>query len=252
MIAFKQNVDLQGSIRDVGFGLLSSILILLISNAYESRAFIKIWFQSWLKPSKPVRISMAYFFRIRVNGKYLLIDSHRRPGSGYQPVGGVYKYLPNETSTLFNSLGIEDINGIPIDVDSKNDLRCIVKKRKHLPKFIRWFNSKKDRETDPWREFYEELVASGILPHNKFPYLQYVHCGCNYEGIKDPDFFTYDEFLYADIFELKPDGPEQLGALIALDPPQSDQIIFATHDEIQNGRTVTGKVILPQTKKILT
>ncbi|MCF2501353.1 SMODS-associated NUDIX domain-containing protein [Dyadobacter chenhuakuii] len=195
---------------------------------------------------------MAYLFRIKVSGKYLLVKNHRRPDSGYQPVGGVYKYLPNETTTLFNDLGIENINGIDVDSDSRNDLRCVLSKRMKLPKFITWFNSKKDRETDPWREFYEELIQENILQQEDFPYIQYIHCKSNYEGIKASTFFPIDEFLYADIYEFKVENSVQQSALDKLATIESIEYIFATPQEIINGATATGKVILPHSKKLLT
>ena len=249
---FKDKSDVQGSFRDIGIGMIVSLTVTGLSKMYENRVYLRILLQSYIKPHRSVRVSMAYLFRIKVSGKYLLVRNHRRPETGYQPVGGVYKYLPNETTTLFNELGIENINGIEVDTDSRNDLRCVLSRRVKLPKFISWFNSKKDRETDPWREFYEELVKENILRHSDFPYIQYIHCKSDYEGIKPSTFFPTDEFLYADIFELKVESAAQQRALDELVTIDSTDFIFATPQEIDNGATATGKVILPHSKKLLT
>ena len=46
-----------------------------------------------------VRISFAYLFRIKVNGKYFLVRNERGTGK-YQPVGGVYKVHSEEANYL--------------------------------------------------------------------------------------------------------------------------------------------------------
>lgn len=233
-------------------GIIVSLTLTMLSTLYERRQYISVFFQSYRHPLRRVRVSMAYLFRIKVAGEYLLVKNHRRPDAGFQPVGGVYKYLPNETASLFNHLSVENINGIEIDTDSENDLRCVLSKRMHLPKFIDWFNSRKDRETDPWREFYEELIKENILQREVFPYIIYSHCKTVYEGIKPPTFFPIDEFLYADIFELKLENSSQQSALVKLrSGDSSGEYIFATPEEIKNGFTTDGKVILPHSKKIL-
>ena len=42
------------------------------------------------------------------------------------------------------------------NVDETDDLRIFIKGR-YLLKFMEWFDSMKDREYDPYREFCEEL-----------------------------------------------------------------------------------------------
>src|SRR5690606_19765064 len=121
---------------------------------------------------KPIRITVAYLFRIEVNGQYLLVRN-QRDIPGYQPPGGVYKYLRRENADLFDKLGLIPDSKISIDVIAENDLRLHMKTRRKLLKFIRWFNKRKWREVDPWREFFEELIKPGILSHENFPHIQY-------------------------------------------------------------------------------
>src|SRR5690606_17970355 len=62
-------------------------------------------------PNTYIRVSIAYLFKIYVDGKYLLVKG--RNIDQLQPVGGVYKRLP-ESSMLFNQLGILDDKEISI------------------------------------------------------------------------------------------------------------------------------------------
>lgn len=250
---FKGQSDFQDSLRDAGIGLVLAALLGLIIQAWENKEYLRIWVQSYFRPRQPVRVSMAYLFRIEIDGHFMLIRNHKNPARGYQPIGGVYKYLKAETASLFQKLGITADVRIPVDDDSRNDLRCNIRHRRDLPEFLRWFNAKKDREVDPWREFYEELIVGGWLSQQDFPYIQYCHCKSEYEGIKPPDAFNTDEFLYADIVELKPENSRQIVALKRLfdERDQYDEYMFATPEEIRAGRTANGRVILPHAMKIL-
>ncbi|AUD05411.1 SMODS-associated NUDIX domain-containing protein [Spirosoma pollinicola] len=247
--------DIKDSVRDAGLGVLFAAGTSLLVLAWESKQYLRVLIQSYIKPTKAVRVSMAYLFRIEVDGQFLLVRNHKNPLRGYQPVGGVYKYLKRETASLFQELGIAvDIRpGIGVDDDSRNDLRCKINERRHLPAFLRWFDAKRDRETDPWREFYEELIVEGLLKQEDFPYIQYCHFKSDYEGIKSPDAFPIDEFLYADIIELKPENSKQIDELKRLFVQRSlnDIYTFATPEEIRSGSTSTGITILPHAKKIL-
>lgn len=250
---FENDKDLQGSLRDISLGIFATVLINIIAAARNNKEYLKILFQSYIKPNKAVRISISYLFRIEVDGHFMLVRNHKNPSRGYQPVGGVYKYQKEETTDLFQDLTIDVDNSIPVDDDSRNDLRCVINKRRHLPEFIRWFNSKKNRELDPWREFYEELISEGILTQDDFPYIQYKYRGSIYEGIKPPDKFKYDEFLYADIIQLKAEGSKQVNAIRNLYNNRftRQDYIFVTSEEIKKGSSEQGQVIIPHSLKIL-
>ncbi|WP_374123545.1 SMODS-associated NUDIX domain-containing protein [Leptotrichia hongkongensis] len=51
---------------------------------------MKIWFQFLFRWNKNIRLSCAYLFQIKQDGKYLLIKGNQI--EQYQPVSGVYKY----------------------------------------------------------------------------------------------------------------------------------------------------------------
>ncbi len=111
-------------------------------------------------------------FRIEVNGKYLLIRSHRIPNK-FQPVGGVYKYIFPEGKRQLEEMTLITDSHFENDEDNEYDLRLKMRDRSNLPKFLNWFIKGENREVDPWREFYEELIKAEILPHNVFEHIQY-------------------------------------------------------------------------------
>lgn len=234
----------------VSIGLLIAwlveTLIFLISNWKRWRLYkTKIW-----KRNQPVRVTIAYLFRIEINGSYILIKRHKKDRVGYQPIGGAFKYFKDETRECFNELGVEPCNHVARDEDTDQDLRVQVRERKKLIEFLKWVESRKNREVDPWREFYEELVEPGLLPEEHFKHIKYVFIGKHEEGIIKSPVFSIDEFRYAEIYELKPENDYQRKAIADLIRYKKD-IVFAKPEEIRRGSTDDGKQILPHTFKIL-
>lgn len=236
---------------NIGLGLLLGSLVDFLVYLWEEKNRIKIILQTqFLKRNQPIRISLAYLFRIQVDGKFLLVKNHRGQ-PGYQPVGGVYRYLPVENADIFDELGVIPCSYMPIDKQSRNDLRKHLKHRHHLNKFLKWFESKKNREIDPWREFYEELIADEIVDGKIFPYIQFNLIRSDYGRVQRSEAFPIDEFLYADIFELKWENEQQKAEITRLLEVKNEKFLFATAQEIQQGYTKEGKVILQHSKKIL-
>lgn len=235
----------------IGFGFLLVTLIDILTYVWEEWNKIYLILQAYgLKRNIPIRVSMAYLFRIQFKGKFLLVRNHRDQ-PGYQPVGGVYKYLYGENQQLFSKLGIEMCHFMPVDNESKNDLRKIILKRKNLISFLKWFDSKENREVDPWREFYEELIVDGILSSNVFPHIQYNLCYANRTEIQRSVKFPTDELLHVDVYELKLSNQQQNDAIEILFQSPNELYLFATPEEIIKGYTHDGKVILSHTKKLL-
>lgn len=203
-----------------------------------------------IKRDQPIRVTVAYLFRIEVNGKYALIKRHKKDNPGYQPIGGSYKYLKEENRELFDKLGIEPCNHVPRDEDTENDLRIIIKKRKNLIAFLKWFESRKNRELDPYREFYEELISPGLLSNETFRHIKYVYIGKHIEGVLKSPIYPQDELRYADIFELRTDNDKQKKEILELQN-KGNEVIFVTPDEINKKATNTGSTILPHSFKIL-
>jgi hypothetical protein len=236
----------------MALGTFFATLIGIITWIVENWSTIKLHIQArGLKSGKSIRLSMAYLFRIEVQGKFLLVRNHRDQ-PGYQPVGGVYKFLKQENQSQFKKLGVESCHAIPVDNDSTDDLRITIAKRKNVIPFLNWFDKKENRETDPWREFLEELICDGLLPAEHFPYIQYNLCDQHRTGIQPSKKFPTDELLHADIYELKWVNAEQKTAFHRLFNTQvpHDKYVFATREEIERGHTVDGRVILEHTRKL--
>jgi SMODS-associated NUDIX domain len=246
---FISDTDAKGTVFKIALGFVSGAIIELIVYLFENRKNWKFFKTLFLKPNKPIRATVAYLFRIEVNGKYVLIKRHKNDRIGYQPIGGAFKYFKEENRELFHSLGIVPCNRVQRDSDTKDDLRIEITKRRRLLKFIKWFEGRKNREVDPWREFYEELVEPGLLPESMFKHVKYAFIYAHKEIESPSPIFNIDEFRYAEIYELRPDTDEQKKAIAEL--IDKGEIIFATSEEIRRGSTDSGKIILPHSKKIL-
>jgi hypothetical protein len=235
---------------DIGVGLYIAVLGKIGLVIWEEWRHIGVILQSlFIKPGKPVRVSMAYLIRIKINGKYFLIKNHRDQ-IGYQPVGGVYRYLENENADFFDRIGLIPDHNMRVDKESLNDLRKELRRRSRLFQFLKWFNSKKNRETDPWREFHEELIVDRLIAKEHFPYIQYTFCKSHITPIKSSVKFPIDEVLYADIYELKWENEAQQKEFEKLFGIDDERYVFATPQEIAAG-SKNGKTILPHSKKIL-
>ncbi|EPR71057.1 SMODS-associated NUDIX domain-containing protein [Cyclobacterium qasimii] len=145
-----------------------------------------------------VRLSIAYLFRININGKFLLVKSRRR--DYYQPVGGAFKTLPG-ADKVFEKLGVKPDKLVETEHGiAKSDLRVYVK-GVHIIEFLEWFKSKEDREISPWREFCEELISTDILPWKPFRYIDYKFKGTVQSPIINMDSGGKGLFLF-EVYDL--------------------------------------------------
>ena len=240
----------KNTVLKISIGLVVGGLVELCVFLVEHRKKWKLFKTLVIKHNQPVRVTIAYLFRIEMIGRYLLIRRHKNDNPGYQPVGGAYKYLKEENRELFDRLGVEPCNHVPRDEDTENDLRIIVKRRKNLIAFLKWFESRKNREMDPTREFREELIDANLLPDDIFRHIKYIFIGKHIEGVLKSPVYPTDELRYADIFELRTENDAQKQAINAL-IGKGNEVYFATPNEIRNGSTVNGERILPHTFKIL-
>lgn len=246
---FLDKGEIQGTVFKVALGLVIAGCIDFIVFIFENRKRWKLLCPKIWKPNTPVRVTVAYLFRIEDNGKYMLIKRHKKDFIGFQPVGGAYKYFKEENRENFDNLGIIPCNEVPRDNSTENDLRIVISKRKNLIDFFKWFDTRKNREIDPWREFCEELIEPGLLPAESFRHIKYAYICGHQEGILRNNDYPIDQFRYADIFELRLETDAQKQAIKALS--SNENIAFVTADEIRRGATNSGIRILPHTFKIL-
>jgi hypothetical protein len=165
-------------------------------------------------------------------------------------VGGVYKYFNPEGRKQLEKFGIITDNYITNDEVSEFDLRVKMRNRQKIQQFLEWFFRAENREIDPWREFYEELVEPGILPQCTFGYIHYDLIAQHFENIHYDKFFRIDTFKYADIYKPKYVNAEQEKEMRGLCCKQSNDYIWVTEQEIMQERSNDAKRIAEHTKKI--
>lgn len=241
---------------DKGFNVLSiitgAVLGIAIEDLYHSIQDIsdtKDWKKEqrklkrgrFIDDNSLIRISFAYIFRVKVDGKFLLVMNSRHTGK-YQPVGGVYKMEESERQFLTDSFGCMDDKMIPIDSSSKNDYRLRVK-NKYLRRFVRRFNSKKsvrEKVDNLSREFREELIETGILPEDVFGSIKYSYVGRYYNGVKFTPHFSCYELLMGDVVTLIANETQQDCLRRLMNESSNTDVAFFTDEQI--GRLGVGTV----------
>lgn len=193
---------------------------------------------------------MAYLFKIECRGKYLLVKNTRFENETYQPVGGVYKFFHPEATDKLSTMTIITDNSIENDEVSEHDLRLKMSKRKYLRKFLKWFFKSEERETNPWREFYEELVGTNILPKDQFNYVYCNLVGRHFEPIHKDPYYNLDTFKYVDVYTPRYINRKQEYEIEKLLSIESDRFIWVTEEEIKKKFSSDGKRISDHTHKI--
>ncbi|UCS93277.1 hypothetical protein KZP23_21950 [Echinicola marina] len=215
------------------------------SIAWENREHLGLFFKTRFTKYKDmdIRFSMSGIYKIQIPGtnKYLLVLNRRIPDQ-LQPVGGAYKRFGDDS--LFNKWGYRpdnSRNGLDVDDKSSKDLRFMVKGR-YVIEVLNWFDSKQERETEPRREFKEELIDTGILDSDVFNYFDQKHIRRFSKNLVWSDYFTCFEILTYDVFELKP-NEEQRRALVELDKQGTklgNGFAIVSCDDIQQLRLMEG------------
>lgn len=242
--------NLKPELYGITIGIVAAILIEYGLLIYQKRKFLTLYLDCWNPfTKKELRLTIAYLFKIEVNGKYLLVKSHRNPNL-YQPVGGVYKYFYPEAQKDLARMCIVTDNNVINDEVSEYDLRLKQKNRRCLPQFINWFLSNQEREIGPWREFYEELIVTGILPQNEFGYIYYELIGQHFEAIHFDPVYKVDTFKYVDIYIPRFANNKQVDLLKQLTLVESPEYIWVTEEEINLKRSSKGHIIADHSYKI--
>lgn len=218
-------------------GLSVGLFVPVVDEVGQQRENLRHLWYSVRYRNKSIRVSTAYLFKICIDGKYLLIRGSRYRNQ-FQPVGGVHKVSPQGSSTLFR-MGVTTDDLIPVDPASYGDIRVRVP-GKNIAKFFRWFESREGREDSPWREFQEELLASGILPSDKFPHVMHNYLRRDIDKIRYSDYAEALEILVADIYELIP-TPEQESELRALAQAARADLVWATAQQIKRRGATPGQ-----------
>ena len=181
-----------------------------------------------------IRVSISYLYRIEADGKFLFVKGSRI--DQFQPVGGVIK-VDEQGKRDLQELGMKVDTMFEADEDTATDLRIRIRGTKLL-KLLKWFESRKGRECDYWREFQEELIATGILPAEAFPHVMSRFIRQHFNGLAFSKFAGRHELLLAEIVEFSP-TPEQLECLMALlKEGDSEKYCWASAKQIENDKTI--------------
>ncbi|MGV3185354.1 hypothetical protein ACEF14_04245 [Weissella paramesenteroides] len=179
-----------------------------------------------------IRISFAYLYRIKIDGRYFLVQNTRT--NKYQPVGGAYKFELEEANYLAENIPVENDNRIPVDKITKRDYRLLIKS-KYLRKFVKRFDKTPYRENinDLSREFFEEVFSVGILDKREFGDLSYKYCGRHMTNVEYSNVFNYYELLLADVVEVRLTANQE-DLFRNLIDKGFNKYRFATFDEIKS------------------
>lgn len=184
-------------IVDLLFNNALEIVISFILGALSTnRRTVMLWFQSLIRWNKKIRFSISYLYKVKIDDQYLLIKGKNI--EQYQPIGGVYKYEDSFHEKVEKwGITFEDPKGFY----ESGDLRFFTKGR-YVKEIINWFDIRKNREVNVFREFNEELIAEGVLPLDsllttKFEYMKTIKT-----KIEFSTHFQTDEILIYDIFRV--------------------------------------------------
>ena len=259
-------------IGDISIGFLCSTIAHLflilcrdMKNIHKNQLSYKAYFNMIFFPKRKIRVSMAALFRIIIEDKYLLITNikHRV----IAPVGGVYKFFEPAKVFIQDELKAKEERMALPNVDPKkyeNDLRLIFPIGKLL-KFLQWFDSGKGREWSPIREFYEELIDSGLIEKSsifyKIKFSKYNTIRDFTKSDSDKEGYHYSLHHY-DIFDvyLTDEQKNTLKQVVestlkrfrsikAFEVP--DGLFLATKDEIEKGQLSIGQKLGDNVRFIL-
>ena len=204
---FKGNTFIQNSIA-VACSIIAPIIVFFIDSLLLNIKRLKIWFLSKIKyRKKKIRVSMSYIYRIHISDKYLLVKNSK--WDFWQPVGGVYKVLSEDIGFLKDNFNWGEDPYLKTDGIRRNDLRGTVPMT-NLLSFLDWFKTQKNREISHWREFYEELVKTGILKIDDFPHIEYRFVGNLTTPIKlSEKWSNCYELLSYDVYDLIPTDKQE-------------------------------------------
>ncbi|MCH6162615.1 SMODS-associated NUDIX domain-containing protein [Streptomyces marispadix] len=227
------------TVGNLASGAVISLSIPVLDGLIANRITMRHLWYSVRYAGKDVRISAAYLFRIKIDDKYLLVKGRRF--AQIQPVGGVYKVSSSGTVFL-TSINAQDDSLIPFDSQSGNDLRIYIK-GSQIPKFYKWFNERSGREDSPWREFYEELIGTGILSQEVFPYVFQDYVKREVDPIRYSEHAESLEILIADVYELLP-TPAQEAELRQLANTDLPDVTWVAEETIRRRGVLPDRTVL--------
>lgn len=191
-------------------------------------ATAKFWWFVFRYRNSYVRLSVSYLLRIKVDDLYLLVKNAR--GLYYQPVGGVFKRY-RSSDCFFRKIRALSDNLLPLHQVGDTDLRIRVP-GKYIARFVQWFAFGKEREMTVWREFYEEVIQPGYVPHDLFSSIRYRYIRRHTHTEENAAYTQSPELLIADVYELIP-TQEQREILRQRRREDRDRYIWVSEETIR-------------------
>lgn len=198
-----------------------------------------------------LRISSASFSRILdTDGRYALLINKNRVNKGkllLTPIGGAIEANADGIAELKNILNISEA-----DFEKGNDLRFKID-GENANKYRKWFLSGKNRESDPVREFIEELTEEeNILTKDDLKNVSASLAGYNTQFAKTSRVGKEGAptLRFLEIFDVIIDA-EVLAKLVENSKKEISPVRFVTEKEIRDGRTTGGIEIKPVSLSLL-
>lgn len=218
--------------------VISFVVGVFLMFIWTNRKYLRLWISTNVTKAREeqVRFSIAYLFRIKIDGKYLLVKNEKIADQ-YQPVGGVYRKFDSFVD-IANKLKVTDEKKENFRVP--NDLRVYVQS-KNVIKFLEWFKTRRNREVNVVREFIEEIIDKNILEIQNLRDIEFEFIRTYDSGLLYAEQFSSYEILLHDIFEvrLKPDDVEKLKQYI--DSSSDNYLILVEQaDILQKAVTIGG------------
>lgn len=183
-------------IEEIGSFVIGVVLTFI----WQNKRDLTLWFHTTLGKARDrqIRFSIAYLFKIKIDGKYLLVRN-TKISNQFQPIGGVYKTF-DSFNTISNELEVTEEKKANFRVP--NDLRVYVKSKNAI-KFVKWFQTRQNREVNVTREFFEEIIDKQILGIESLKDIEFEFVKTYDSGLHYAEPFSSYEILLHDIFEVR-------------------------------------------------
>lgn len=191
--------------------------------------------------SRRLRVSMAQVLSLKVDDKYLLVTSVRRP-ERVTPIGGVIRYFPSEVARLEGAIGFQN----ELDNNERYDLRGYIH-GKDFVHFLRWFASGSGREQHALGreiiEEFKEIGIAGITRHMSNP--EFIKDRIVHEGpsrVRNRDYWQYRYFEVCSLRE-EAESTRRLAGFIRSQAKKNPNLVLVSTAEIKRGRLHDGRII---------
>lgn len=219
--------------------VISFVVGVFLMFIWTNRKYFGLWISTNVTKAREdqVRFSIAYLFRIKIDGKYLLVKNEKIADQ-YQPVGGVYRNFDSFVD-IANKLEVTDEKKENFRVP--NDLRVYVQS-KNVIKFLEWFKTRRNREVNVVREFIEEIIDKNILEIQNLRDIEFEFIRTYDSGLHYAEQFSSYEILLHDIFEvrLKSNDAEKLKQYV--DSSSDNYLILVEQTDILRKAVTIGGV----------